>query len=216
MTSTHPLPSFMFTAVLPAPSIIDRVKGAILGFRIGCEGLQVAHDRQAPRPPLAASAAKRDKACLEPAASVIAKVGGVKAATKITGKNISRVYRWMQPKASGGTDGAVPYEDAQKLLKHASATGIDLTPDDFFECGDTKITPTADDIRKALLTRAAEFSTLTGKGFSRISEEAMKDSKFLSDIQKGRNFTVSTYQRVIDWIDAAEIAFKAERAEQVA
>jgi hypothetical protein len=72
---------------------------------------------------------------LEPAKTVISKIGGVEAAASITGKHVSRVYRWMYPRDKGGTGGAVPHEDATKLLEHAKANGLPLAAADFFAGG---------------------------------------------------------------------------------
>lgn len=69
---------------------------------------------------------------LDPARSVIAKLGGVDAVATITGKHVSRIYRWTYPREKGGTGGVVPHEDATKLLAHAKANGLDLTAEDFF------------------------------------------------------------------------------------
>jgi hypothetical protein len=68
---------------------------------------------------------------LDPAKSVIAKIG-IGEVSAITGKHISRVYRWMYPRHRGGTGGIIPQADAFRLLAHARATGLDLKPDDFF------------------------------------------------------------------------------------
>jgi hypothetical protein len=73
----------------------------------------------------------RERQRLEPAKSIIAKIGSDKVA-EITGKHVSRVYRWMSPKDRGGTDGRIPHEDAEKLLAYAQVNQIDLTPADFF------------------------------------------------------------------------------------
>jgi hypothetical protein len=69
---------------------------------------------------------------LEPARSVIAKAGGVDAVASITGKHVSRIYRWMYAKDKGGTGGQVPYDDALKLLAHARVEGLSLDASDFF------------------------------------------------------------------------------------
>lgn len=69
---------------------------------------------------------------LNPAKTVIGKVGGPERVAAVTGKHISRVYRWMYEKSRGGTGGSIPQADAEKLLAHAEAEGIDLTPADFF------------------------------------------------------------------------------------
>lgn len=69
---------------------------------------------------------------LEPASTVIAKIGGVDIAAQVTGKHVSRIYRWTYPREKGGTGGVIPHEDATKLLKHASDHKIELTAADFF------------------------------------------------------------------------------------
>lgn len=68
---------------------------------------------------------------LDPAKSVIAKIGIEKVA-EVTGKHVSRVYRWMYPKERGGTGGFIPQADAPVLLAYARDKGIDLSPADFF------------------------------------------------------------------------------------
>jgi hypothetical protein len=65
-----------------------------------------------------------------------------------------------------------------------------------------------DTIRAHLLSRAKAFAAASGKTLSAISSEAVKDSKFLPEVDNGKkaNFTLATYQRVIDWIDEQERA----------
>lgn len=62
----------------------------------------------------------------------------------------------------------------------------------------------ADTVREHLLTRARAFREAHKTSFSAIGDAAIKDSKFLANVEKGANFTLNTYQRVIDWLDAAE------------
>lgn len=69
---------------------------------------------------------------LEPAKTVIAKCGGVDAAAIITGKHVSRVYRWMYPKERGGTGGVIPIPQARKLMEYAASHKIDLPAELFF------------------------------------------------------------------------------------
>ena len=69
---------------------------------------------------------------LDPAKSVIAKIGIEKVA-EVTGKHVSRVYRWMYPKEKGGTGGFIPQADAQTLLGYARREGIALSPSEFLE-----------------------------------------------------------------------------------
>ena len=73
---------------------------------------------------------------LEPASTVLAKIGGVEVASKVTGKHVSRVYRWTYPREKGGTGGVIPHEDATKLLKHASENNLELVAADFFMVDD--------------------------------------------------------------------------------
>lgn len=68
---------------------------------------------------------------LEPASSIIRKIG-IDTVVSVTGKHISRVYRWMYPKARGGTGGLIPHNDARALLEYARANSVDLKPDEFF------------------------------------------------------------------------------------
>jgi len=68
---------------------------------------------------------------LEPARTVIAKIGTHRVAA-ITGKHVSRVYRWMYPKSRGGTGGLIPQADMPALLAYAIENQIDLSPAEFF------------------------------------------------------------------------------------
>jgi hypothetical protein len=64
--------------------------------------------------------------------------------------------------------------------------------------------PTSETIRNALLTRAKTFVQSRGSSFSAICIGAGVDSKFLSRVDAEENFSVKTYQRVMDWLDAQE------------
>jgi len=68
---------------------------------------------------------------LEPARTVIGKIGTHRVAA-ITGKHVSRVYRWMYPKSRGGTGGLIPQSDMPALLAYAIENQIDLSPAEFF------------------------------------------------------------------------------------
>lgn len=67
---------------------------------------------------------------MEPAKSILDRIG-FETAAKITGKHISRVYRWTYPPSRGGTGGIIPHGDALKLLDHARLEGIELNEADF-------------------------------------------------------------------------------------
>lgn len=59
-------------------------------------------------------------------------------------------------------------------------------------------------IRQHVLDRAAAYCAAHKTSFSKISGEATRDEKFLSRVQAGENFTVKSYQKVLDWLDRAD------------
>lgn len=65
------------------------------------------------------------------------------------------------------------------------------------------------DIRQYLIERADAYTMRTKRSMSYIGEAAIRDSKFLANVKNGSNFTIKTYQRVLDWLDEEE---RAERA----
>ena len=71
---------------------------------------------------------------------------------------------------------------------------------------------TAAGIRDHMLARATAYSERSKVSFSTISREAVKDDRFLARASRGANFTVETYQRLIDWIDAREASEDTEAA----
>jgi hypothetical protein len=67
---------------------------------------------------------------MDPAKSILDLIG-VETAAKVTGKHISRVYRWTYPASRGGTGGIIPHADALKLLDHARNESLSLSEADF-------------------------------------------------------------------------------------
>lgn len=67
--------------------------------------------------------------------------------------------------------------------------------------GKTPRYPTADEIRQAVISRADEFSRLTGKTKSVIGQQAVNDPAFIADVEAGRNITINLYKRFMDWLD---------------
>lgn len=67
---------------------------------------------------------------MDPAKSIL-DVIGVETAARVTGKHISRVYRWTYPASRGGTGGVIPHADALKLLDHARNESLSLSEADF-------------------------------------------------------------------------------------
>lgn len=68
---------------------------------------------------------------MEPASSIIEKLGGHKAVSEGIGVSYTAPYRWTYPRRRGGTDGYVPYRHIAPLLKMAVALGIELAASDF-------------------------------------------------------------------------------------
>src|SRR5262245_66069316 len=61
--------------------------------------------------------------------------------------------------------------------------------------------PTDRDIRAAMLSRADEFTEITGMSAADIGKKAMNDPAFVYQIRAGRNFNIATYRRFMAWLD---------------
>lgn len=68
---------------------------------------------------------------LEPARSVISKLGGVDTVALATGAHRTRVFRWMYPSSRGGTGGLIPQRHILTLLDYAASKHVKLSPADF-------------------------------------------------------------------------------------
>lgn len=88
------------------------------------------------------TAKARSRTALEPAASIIRKLGGEAAAASLVGATYTAPYRWQTSRIKGGTGGLIPQRYHRMLLDHARATGIDLRAEDFLEIP-SHATPTA-------------------------------------------------------------------------
>lgn len=67
---------------------------------------------------------------LDPAKTIIGKIG-IEKVSELTGKHVSRVYRWMYPKERGGTGGFIPNADAPVLLAYAKKNKLKISASDF-------------------------------------------------------------------------------------
>lgn len=56
-------------------------------------------------------------------------------------------------------------------------------------------------LRDSLLRRANDYARLTKLELGTVSDRCAGDGKFLFAVQRGENFTVSRYQRAMDWLD---------------
>lgn len=60
------------------------------------------------------------------------------------------------------------------------------------------------DIRDTLIARATVYAGRAHTSLSAIGLAAVNDAKFLGRVQNGLGFNIKTYQKVMDWLDAAE------------
>lgn len=68
---------------------------------------------------------------MEPARSIIERLGGPSAVAKVALVHRTRVSNWMRPKEAGGTGGTIPFKHVPALLAAAREKGVDLSTDDF-------------------------------------------------------------------------------------
>lgn len=68
---------------------------------------------------------------MEPARTIVKRLGGPKAISGLVGVHRTRVSNWMRPRAVGGTGGAIPQKYHRQLLECAAEKGIDLSAEDF-------------------------------------------------------------------------------------
>lgn len=70
---------------------------------------------------------------MEPASTIITKLGGVGKVAEIVGVHRVRVSNWKRPKDVGGTGGRVPQSHHVALLTAAEKMGVELSASDFLE-----------------------------------------------------------------------------------
>lgn len=68
---------------------------------------------------------------LDPARSIIDRLGGAHAVAAMTGRHVTRVRRWTYPRERRGSDGIIPLPEALKIIENAADGKIGLTMDDF-------------------------------------------------------------------------------------
>ncbi len=69
---------------------------------------------------------------MEPAFTILMKLGGAKKVASYLGIAISVPYRWTYERKRGGTDGYIPARQQPKLLEMSREIGAGLTAADFF------------------------------------------------------------------------------------
>ena len=68
---------------------------------------------------------------MEPATTIIRKLGGEARVAAIAGTALSAPYRWQHEKSRGGTGGLIPQAHHRRLLDYAEAHGIALAAEEF-------------------------------------------------------------------------------------
>jgi hypothetical protein len=68
---------------------------------------------------------------MEPASTIIRKLGGGKVVAAITGRALTAPYRWQHAREKGGTGGLIPQKYHRLLLDYARRNGIGLRATDF-------------------------------------------------------------------------------------
>jgi len=68
---------------------------------------------------------------MEPASSIVQKLGGESVVAKVTGTAYTAPYRWQHPRERGGTDGVIPQRHHRTLLDYARSKGISLKAEEF-------------------------------------------------------------------------------------
>jgi len=68
---------------------------------------------------------------MEPATTIIKKLGGPNKVAAIANVHRTRVSNWKRPREAGGTGGLIPFKHVPALLGAARQMGVDLSADDF-------------------------------------------------------------------------------------
>ncbi len=61
---------------------------------------------------------------------------------------------------------------------------------------------TAAAVRSALLARIDAYQKATGKSDSAIGKDMLNDDRFVKRIRAGGGFTLATFQKATEWLDA--------------
>lgn len=68
---------------------------------------------------------------MEPAITIITRLGGPTEVARVLGVHRTRVSNWKRARAVGGTNGMIPQKHIPALLRLASTKGVDLSATDF-------------------------------------------------------------------------------------
>lgn len=68
---------------------------------------------------------------MEPASTIIKRLGGPPVVSKVTATAYTAPYRWQSPREKGGTGGTIPQRYHRALLDYARSRRIKLRAADF-------------------------------------------------------------------------------------
>lgn len=68
---------------------------------------------------------------MEPANTIITKLGGPNKVAEIAGVHRTRVSNWKRAKEDGGTGGMIPFKHVPALIAAGHRIGVQLSADDF-------------------------------------------------------------------------------------
>ena len=85
---------------------------------------------------------------LEPAASIIRRLGGPSKVAAILGVHRTRVSNWMRPKNRGGTGGVIPLNHHRAVIEASRVAGVPLGAEDLLPIEEA-IAPATSDLREA-------------------------------------------------------------------
>lgn len=78
---------------------------------------------------------------MEPATTIIRKLGGEAKVSEITGTSATAPYRWQYAKTKGGTGGSIPQRHHRVLMDFARKNSIALSAEEFLAvAGDCEVT----------------------------------------------------------------------------
>lgn len=68
---------------------------------------------------------------MEPARTIVTKLGGPSEVSRFLGVHRTYVYRWLWPAKRRGTGGRIPFRYIPALIAEAKARGIAMSADEF-------------------------------------------------------------------------------------
>lgn len=74
---------------------------------------------------------------MEPARTIIERLGGPAKVAEITGTALTAPYRWQVAVEKGGTGGFIPRKYHRQILDFAGANEIDIAASDFLQLRST-------------------------------------------------------------------------------